>query len=164
MTINLPERTKVVISSEMALINLHGITFQGRFSLTSSDGKNLTAPTALWLRDSEEVYFPDGYLLQAAGMNQEGTEAVFIIDQNGHLLQSDKAFPQNLSGLDWLDEAEATFNNLLFEELIRHFSALGELFPEPLVPLLPSPPSLRRGGDSIQQDCRGRLEVNGGKS
>ena len=130
LTVNLRKEAKVTISSDMALINLRGVTFQGHFSLISSDGKNLTAPMAIWLKNSEGIYFPDGYLLRANRINQRGTKAIFIIDRNGKLLKSNRQPLQNISGLDWIDEAEVTFQNILLKAIIRHIPSLGRIFPE----------------------------------
>ena len=135
MTVNLGEGADVIITSETALINVHGISFEGDFSLTSSDNENIAAPTAIWPKDSDSIYFPDGYSLQMNGTSQEGEEAVFRIDPNGKLLQSNGQLPQDISSSDWLDEAEAQFNNIIFGEMMSYLPKVwnkGEMGSHPL--------------------------------
>ena len=140
MTINYQEGSRVFLSSEMAFINLRGATFEEYFSLTSTDGKNLSAPTAIWLKDSESIYFPNGYSLQSNGISQEGTEAVFTLDRDGRLSQSDGQLPEQTSGLDQLDEAELVVENFFLREAMPYLSSLEGIPPQFFASLLPSSP------------------------
>lgn len=140
MTINYQEGSRVFLSSEMAFINLRGATFEEHFSLTSTDGKNLSAPTAIWLKDSESLYFPNGYSLQANGINQEGTEAVFTLDRDGSLSQSDGQLPEQTSGLDQIDEAELVVENFFLRGAMPYLSSLEGVPPWFFASLLPSSP------------------------
>jgi hypothetical protein len=142
LMINCQEGRQVLLSSEMAFINLRGATFEEYFSLTSTDGKNLSAPTAIWLKDSESIYFPHGYSLQFNGISQEGTEAVFTLDGDGRLSQSDEQFPEQTSGLDSLDEAELVVDNFFLREAMQYLSSVEGIPPWFFASLLPASPSV----------------------
>ena len=135
VTMNPQEGAKVAFSADKVLINLRGVTFQSAFSLTSSDGMCLTAPQAMWLRNAEKIYVPDGYVLQAKGINETGKAAVFILESDGKLTKSSEQLPEGISSADWLDGIEARFTSLILGETIRHLPALGSIFPQSLAAL-----------------------------
>jgi hypothetical protein len=135
VTMNPQEGVKVTFSADKALINLRGVTFQGSFSLTASDGTCLTAPQALWLKNAEKIYVPDGYVLQAKGIDITGTAAAFILAADGKLTKSSEQFPAGISSADWLDGMEERFTHLIFGEIIQQLPTLRSLFPLPLAAL-----------------------------
>ena len=135
VTLNPREGVQVIFSADRALINWRGVTFQGSFSLTASDGTCLTAPQAIWLKDTEKIYVPDGYVLQTKEVDTTGTAAAFILESDGKLTKSSEQFPAGISSADWLDGMEERFTHLIFAEIIQHLPTLGSLFPPPLAAL-----------------------------
>jgi hypothetical protein len=135
VTLNPQEGVQVIFSADRELINVRGVTFQGSFSLTASDGTCLTAPQAIWLKNAEKIYVPDGYVLQTKGIDTTGTAAAFILESDGKLTKSSEQFPAGISSADWLDGMEERFTHLIFAEIIQHLPTLGSLFPPPLAAL-----------------------------
>jgi hypothetical protein len=123
MSIGLQDVGKVLLSSDTAEIEPGQVSFEGDFSLRSSDGKTLTASTAIWTKEPEGLYFPEGFSLSANGKRETGKEAFFIIDREGKLIKNTKQVRVASSPLRKLDEAEARINVYLMKALFRNMPA-----------------------------------------
>lgn len=141
VTVHLQDKTKLTLAAKKALVNLRGVTFQGHFSLISTDGVHFTAPLAIWIQGTEKLYAPYGYSLRSKGAVEKGTEAVFHLERDGTLVKVREESIEGISGADWLDEAEEGINNVILGEVGRSVPALRLFFPQFLaaLPLLGSP-------------------------
>jgi hypothetical protein len=109
--VHFTNNSSVKISSDNAVINFesHNIEFKKNFSIIDTRNKKITAPEAIWIYNSNHLFFPKGYILFPF---KHRKKASFFIDKYGRLkkLANPLTAPLKKDKIDEMEEIiEAKF-------------------------------------------------------
>jgi hypothetical protein len=130
-----PNNSSVKVSSGNAVINFESknIEFKKNFSIIDTQNKKIAAPEAVWIYNSNHLFFPKGYILFPFRKNHM---ACFFLDNSGRLKKSKNSLKQKIKK-DTIDEAEeqlaeliAPYLNVLYTSLLTKGKIDSTIFKE----------------------------------
>ena len=107
------------ILSDHASVSLlsRNITLSGNVSITDTKNKTITAPEATWVYETNDIIFPQGYVLYPF---KEQKQAIFSMNSSGELTKSTNG-QKNVNTKDILVEMEKMLENQLIAPVLNAF-------------------------------------------